>query len=71
VDHPDEPVVKGAIKMFCSTNTLFRTTGDTTEMMDIEHFDMKGSMPASLMNMSIASETNKEMKNMLRVVLER
>jgi len=38
-------------------------------MEDIEHFDMKGSMPASLLNMSIASETNKGMKEMLKVAL--
>ena len=40
-------------------------------MLDLEHFDMKGYIPASLMNMTIASETAKELRNLVNAVKEK
>ena len=53
------PPVKGVIRMFYYLSALLIQEGDNVKMIDCEHYDMKGYLPASLMNMAIASETAK------------
>ena len=65
VEHPAMPPQKKIIRMFNHVNAFFKQEGDNVTMVDFEYANMKGYLPASLMNMAIASETAKEYKNMM------
>lgn len=66
IEHPAKPVQKGMIRMFYYVSFLVKQEGDDVSMVDFEHFDMKGYMPASLLNMTFAAETAKEFTNMMK-----
>lgn len=68
VEHPAKPVTKGVIRMFTYVSYFLKQDGDDVVMTDFEHFDMKGYMPASLLNMTFAAETAKEFTNMMKYI---
>ena len=70
VEHQAMPPVKSVIRMFNHVNAYFKQEGDHVSMIDFEYANMKGYLPASLLNMAIASETAKEFKNMMKYIYE-
>lgn len=71
IEHPTKPVTKGIIRMFSYMAFTLKQEGDDVVMHDCEHFDMKGYMPAFMLNMTIASETAKEFTNMMKNIKAR
>lgn len=71
VEHADMPLVKDIIRMYYYEALLLQQQGDNLLMTECIHMDMKGYMPASLMNMTIASETSKEFITMMNTIYER
>lgn len=67
ITHPDYPPRKGIIRMFSYLGAYIRpdpAVPGNYLYTEISNFDMKGSMPVKLLNMSLASEASKEMKNL-------
>ena len=63
VDHPDKPVQPGVVRMFIHTRGYVRpskTIEGALDYTELSVFNMGGYMPARLLNMVIASETQKE-----------
>ena len=68
VEHPAMPEVKKVIRMYNHLVLMVKPKGNNTIMYDFEYANMKGYLPASLMNMALASETAKEFKNMMNIL---
>ena len=68
VDHPAAPQVAKVVRMYNHILTYLKQEGDNVTMLDFEYLNLKGYLPASLMNMAIASETAKEFKNMMNYI---
>ena len=71
IDHPDYPPKKGIIRMFAFLGGYMRpspTTPGNYLYTEISNFDMKGSIPVKLLNMSLASEAAKEMRNVAKAL---
>ena len=69
IDDPNEPPRKGVIRMFSTMQGYIRpspTTPGNYIYTEISTFDMKGSMPVKLLNMSLASEGAKEMRSICK-----
>ena len=57
VEHKDAPLVKGVVRMQFNAVALLHQVGDNVKQLEFEHYDMKGYMPASLLNMVVAGES--------------
>lgn len=68
IDHPAQPPVAKVVRMYNHICCYFKQVGDNVTMLDFEYMNLKGYLPASLMNMAIASETAKEFKNMMTYI---
>jgi hypothetical protein len=65
VEREDYPEFKGIIRMDMFKMSLCWQDGPDTTMIEFSSFDMKGSIPASLINMIMAASITKGMKNIL------
>ena len=68
VEHPAMPPVPKVIRMFNHMLAFVKQDGENVHMIDYEYANLKGYLPASLMNMAIASETAKEFTNMMKTL---
>mmetsp|Transcript_15866 Transcript_15866/g.24416 ORF Transcript_15866/g.24416 Transcript_15866/m.24416 type:complete len:106 (+) Transcript_15866:761-1078(+) len=69
ITHDDVPEVKGVVRMTMMVHGYVRKNPEDPNVLDyteISHFDMKGNMPPRLLNMTIASESQKEFKAMYK-----
>lgn len=68
VDREDTPPIKGVVRMYMAINCIVRANkespNDTVDYCEMSIYDMKGYVPARLLNMVMASESLKEFKNM-------
>ena len=62
LDKPDPKV----IRMFNHAICFLKQEGNDVTMTDFEYFNLRGYLPASLLNMTIASETSKEFTSMMK-----
>ena len=70
VEHPAMPPNPKIVRMFNHVVTFLKQEGSDVIMHDFEYFNMKGYLPASLMNMAIASETAKEFTTMMKNIYQ-
>ena len=71
VDRNDVPLVPGVIRMEQSISAWARphpTDPSITLYTELDLLDMKGNVPASLMNMFISSEVGKEFESMYKAI---
>jgi hypothetical protein len=69
IEWPSKPPMKGVIRMFQQVTSVVKPDpNDPTQTLytEIDSFDMKGSIPAKLMNLVLASETAKEFKKLYK-----
>lgn len=59
VEHPAMPPVKGVVRMFNHVTSFLKQDGKNVKMIDYEYVNMKGYLPAALLNMTMASEMGK------------
>lgn len=71
VEYAAMPPVKNVIRMFNYVSCMLKQEGDNVIFTDIEHFDIKGYMPSSLLNMTIASETAKGLASQMKHIYAR
>ena len=68
IDRPDVPPIKGIVRMTMSVHGLIKpgSTPGVVDYTELSKFDMKGHLPARLLNMVIASEAQKGVKEMYK-----
>lgn len=73
VERADVPEVPGCVRMFLYTRGIAKPNAESPEDIidytEFSYFNMKGYFPARLMNMVIASETQKEFGNMYKYLI--
>ena len=60
IDHEKKPMVKNVVRMWQKVYFRCSVKDDVMTYTEISNFDMKGYMPAKLMNMVLSAETEKE-----------
>ena len=63
IEHPDYPTIKNVVRMY--SLTYFKVSEESDGILnytEISNFDLKGYLPASLMNMIMSSEVEKEFR---------
>ena len=68
VDHPSMPPNPKVVRMFYHAVLFLKQVGADVVMIDFEYVNLKGYLPASLLNMTIASECAKEFTNMVKCI---
>ena len=68
VDHDKKPAVKNVVRMYQRIYFTAKDVDGDLHYTEISNFDMKGYMPARLMNMLISSETEKEFDTMYKAM---
>lgn len=68
VDHDKKPAVKNVVRMYQRIYFTAKDVDGDMHYTEISNFDMKGYMPARLMNMLISSETEKEFATMYKAM---
>ena len=68
VDHEKKPSVKNVVRMYQKIYFKATDVDGVMHYTEISNFDLKGYMPAKLMNMVIASETEKEFATMYKAM---
>ena len=73
IEHHSKPVFPGVVRMFVYTRGFIRPGKEagTHEYTEFTVMNMGGYIPARLLNMVIASETQKEFANMVKFVREK
>ena len=66
VDHPNMPVDPKIVRMFFLGLYFFKQAGQDVKVLEFEYANLKGYLPASLLNMTIASELTKQWASMIK-----
>lgn len=66
VEHPAMPPIPKVVRMYNHIVCFCKQSGNNVIMLDFEYANLKGYLPASLLNMAVASETAKQFATMMK-----